>query len=133
MADRAQPEFVDALVLIVNTLRPTWRPVARGYIERDARLLDAATLARRAVGAATDPSVVLPSYLSVWEPPPPVLDEREVSRAGREQPEPITTWANAPRCGHGEINGRCALCRVGAPEVTEPTRGAFSRPVPRPR
>jgi len=35
-------------------------------------------------------------------------------------PPTIAEWRNAPRCGHGEIAGHCALCRRHIPAEETP-------------
>jgi len=56
-----------------------------------------------------------------------------VARARRyPQPPPAGNVLGAERCDHGEITGRCALCRVAAQHAddkVEDARQAEARPV----
>jgi hypothetical protein len=120
---KATPEQMVALATVVAGIRPAWASVVDSYIANNAELLDLDTLARRAVGAACDPEVKVPSVMLTWEPAAP-LEAKGDPKADQRHPEPLNRWRGAPRCEHGAIMGRCALCRAHVPGDDLPRRGA---------
>lgn len=126
MTRYANDDEVTALVVLVSSLRPEWEPVARGYINGNSLILDVATLARRCIGAATDPSVKLPSDMQVWEPR--VRDDADGTPGARPSDLPMEQVIGSPRCGHGAPLGQCALCRSRIAAEDPPRRGGRPRP-----
>jgi hypothetical protein len=95
----------DALARLVTDLRPDWRPEdVRAWAMTDDRPW--AIVVTTGITRCTDRDVRLPAGL------------RHVGPAAASATPRIPTiaeWRNAPRCGHGEIAGHCALCRRRIP------------------
>lgn len=95
---------LDALAIAITSIRPDWAPdLVRAVLARTpASLRD---LTRHALECALDPDIHHPARIEnldrrAYEPTP--------------VPPSLEEWRNAKRCDdHGEIVGKCALCRHG--------------------